>query len=210
MSERGGLWGPLARPWVYEAFHHLIGARRWLRNFAHNVIRAEPGTRVLDIGCGPAALLRYLPGVSYIGLDRNKAYIDQARSEYGPRGNFICGDVADFETYALPRVDVAVTIGVLHHLDDTLATDVLRAAYNTLKPGGRLITADPCFHPDQSALQRFVVSRDRGMHVRQFDRYPALFRPAIPEPAVTYSRGYSPFPYSICVVQSTRPLNENP
>ena len=40
MSERGGLWSPLSNPTVYEAFHHLIGARRWLRQFTRDVIRA--------------------------------------------------------------------------------------------------------------------------------------------------------------------------
>jgi len=31
MSERRGLWSPLSSPIVYELFHHLIGARRWLQ-----------------------------------------------------------------------------------------------------------------------------------------------------------------------------------
>lgn len=208
MSERGGLWGPLAKPWIYEGFHHLIGARRWLRRFAQDVIRADPGARVLDIGCGPAALLRYLPGATYIGLDRNEAYIEQAKREFGDAGTFICGDVANFESYELPRVDIAVAIGLLHHLDDRLAVDVLRAACKTLKPGGRLVTADPCFHADQSALQRFVVSHDRGMHVRPFEQYMALCRTAFPAPVATYSRGYSPLPYSICAMQAARSLSE--
>jgi SAM-dependent methyltransferase len=208
MSERRGLWSPLANPWIYEAFHHIIGARRWLRRFAEDVIRARPGALVLDIGCGPAALLRYLPGVSYIGLDRNKAYIERATAEYGTRGTFICGDVADFDSFALPRVDIAVATGMLHHLDDALATNILRAAYTTLKPGGRLITADPCFHPDQSFLQRFVVSRDRGMHVRPFKEYVDLCKRSFPEIEATYSRGYSPLPYSICTIQAERPVSE--
>jgi hypothetical protein len=41
MSERRGLWSPLYSPAIYEAFHHLIGARRWLRRFANDVIRAR-------------------------------------------------------------------------------------------------------------------------------------------------------------------------
>lgn len=72
MSERRGLWSPLSHPLVYEAFHHLIGARRWLKQFAQQTIRPRSGDTVLDIGCGPGALLRYLPPpVAYIGFDRN-------------------------------------------------------------------------------------------------------------------------------------------
>ena len=205
MSERGGLWRPLENPWVYEAFHHLIGARRWLRRFATDVVRPKAGDRILDIGCGPGALLRYSNNVSYIGLDRNEAYIERGRAEFGTRGTFVCGDVADFNSFGLPRVDIAVAIGVLHHLDDELATNVLKSTYETLKPGGRLVTADPCVHPEQDALQRFVVSRDRGMHVRPFDQYAEICQSSFDNPVATYSRGYAPFPYSICILQATRP-----
>jgi SAM-dependent methyltransferase len=210
MSERRGLWSPLANPWIYEAFQHIVGARRWLRNFAEHVISPPAGALVLDVGCGPAALLRYLPDVRYIGFDRNKAYIDSAAAKYGERGVFICGDVADFASFNLPRVDVAVAIGILHHLDDALATDMLRAIYQTLKPGGRLIVADPCYHPEQNSLQRLIVSRDRGMHVRAFNEYVALCSRSFTQVFATYSRGYSPMPYSICTVESQRTLSEIP
>ncbi len=204
-SERRGLWSPLENPWVYETFHHLIGARRWLRRFAQDVVRVPAGATVLDIGCGPAALLRYLPeGVSYIGLDRNKAYIGRAIKEHGARGTFICGDVAEFDSFNVPRVNIAVAIGVLHHLDDVLAADILNAIAKTLKPGGRLITADPCFHPEQSALQRIVVSRDRGMNVRPYEDYLTLCRTSFPGATASFSRGYSPLPYSICTTEAEK------
>jgi hypothetical protein len=97
MSERRGLWSPLTSPWVYEFFHHLIGARRWLQRFTDEVIRPRSGDRVFDIGCGPGALLRCLPETtSYIGFDRNEAYITRARRMHGARGGFICDDVGNF------------------------------------------------------------------------------------------------------------------
>src|SRR5215470_6255351 len=99
MSERRGIWSPLSTPFVYEAFHHLIGARRWLKRFAREVIRARSGDRVLDIGCGPGALVRCLPETAYIGFDRNQAYIERAKRKL--RGEFICDDVAHFADHAL-------------------------------------------------------------------------------------------------------------
>src|SRR5262245_40104456 len=140
MSERGGLWSPLAHPFVYEAFHHLIGARRWLRQFASDVIRPRARDRVLDVGCGPGALLACLPGgTAYVGFDHNPAYIERARRVHRGRGEFICDDLANFARYGLARVDVAVAIGVLHHLDDRLALGLLREVAGVLNPGGRLI-----------------------------------------------------------------------
>jgi SAM-dependent methyltransferase len=205
MSERRGLWAPLSSPIVYEVFHHLIGARRWLKRFTDQVIRPRSGDRVLDIGCGPGALLRCLPATTtYIGLDRNPAYIERARGAHGHRGEFICDDVGNFAGHALASADIAIAIGLLHHLDDDLASDLLRATASALKPGGRLITVDPCFHPEQSMIQRFVVSHDRGMHVRPFERYIELTSAVFPGADATFQRGHLPFPHSICIVQAAR------
>jgi len=203
MSERAGLWSPLSVPWVYEGFHHLIGARRWLRRFARNVVKAGANERVLDIGCGPGALLRYLtPGTVYVGLDRNASYIARARQVYGNRGTFICDDVSHFSDHALSKVDVAVAIGLLHHLDDNLALDVMRAAERTLRPGGRLITVDPCFHSSQSRIQRFVVGIDRGMYVRNFPDYQDLCARVFRKVDASWEKWHFPFPTSMCIVQS--------
>jgi SAM-dependent methyltransferase len=205
VSERRGVWSPLSSPLVYEAFHHLIGARRWLRRFADDVIRARDGDRVLDIGCGPGALLRCLPEtVAYVGFDRNEAYIERARRTSQGRGEFICDDVSNFARHALAPADVAVAVGILHHLDDERASSLLRAVANALKAGGRLVTVDPCFHAEQSRLQRFVVSNDRGMHVRPFERYPDLCGSAFRDPTALFRRGHFPFPHSICIMRATR------
>ena len=205
MSERRGLWSPLSSPWVYEVFHHLIGARRWLKQFTSDVIKPRSGDRVFDIGCGPGALLRCLPaGTTYVGFDHNQAYIERARLVNGDRGEFICGDVGNFASHALAPADIAVAIGILHHLDDDLATLMLHATADALKPGGRLITADPCFHPEQSSLQRFVVSNDRGMHVRPLERYVELVSTVFPQVKTTFQRGHFPFPHSICIIQAMR------
>jgi SAM-dependent methyltransferase len=192
---------------VYEALHHLIGARRWLRRFTDDVVRPRSGDRVFDIGCGPGALLRCLPaGTVYVGFDRNEAYIERARRMNGDRGEFICDDVGNFASHDLAPADIAVAIGILHHLDDDLAASMLRATANALKPGGRLITVDPCFHPEQSALQRFVVSNDRGMHVRPFERYVELADGVFPQAKATFQRGHIPFPHSICIMHAMRGL----
>jgi SAM-dependent methyltransferase len=202
MSERGGVWSVLEHPVVYEAFQTLIGTRRWMRRFARETIRADSGQRVLDIGCGPAALLRFLPGTNYIGIDYSEANIAQARRAYGHLGRFICDDVARFGDHGLAPVDIAVAIGILHHIDDDAAVNLLRAAATVLKPGGRLVTADPCFHPKQSFAQRFVVGHDRGTHVRPFEHYAALCRAVFPEPCIDYESGHFPFPRSICIMQA--------
>src|SRR5579864_2992907 len=41
-------------------------------------IRPRQGDRVLDIGCGPAPPLQFMPAVDYVGYDPNPRYIDDA------------------------------------------------------------------------------------------------------------------------------------
>jgi SAM-dependent methyltransferase len=206
-ERRAGFYGLLSHPIIYEVFHHLIGARRWMKRFARDVIDARDGDRVFDIGCGPGTLLRYLPQkVCYIGFDRNQSYIERARRVHAGRGNFICGDVAEFAGHGLAPADIAVAIGILHHLDDEVVRSLLRATASALKPGGRLIAVDPCYHPEQSAVQRFIVSRDRGMHVRPFDQYVALCKSEFQNYEAKFQRGHFPFPHSICIIEASRSI----
>ena len=69
-----------------------------------------------------------------------------------------------------------------------------RSIANALEPGGRLITVDPCYHARQSSIQRFIVSNDRGMHVRSFDRYVELCSTEFHEPNATFQNGHFPVP----------------
>jgi SAM-dependent methyltransferase len=203
-TERRGFWSVLESPFVYEVFHHLIGARRWLKRFATDVIRARPGDHILDIGCGPGALLRYLPEVAYVGIDRNAACIRRAQQAYGGKGQFKCDDVVNFDASSMAPVDIAVAIGLLHHLDDATAARLLSAAAKILKPTGRLITADPCFHASQSPVIRFVVSHDRGRHVRQIERYRELVGSAFTNAKASLVTSHFPFPHAVCIIEGSR------
>jgi SAM-dependent methyltransferase len=201
MAERHGIWRILANPLIYEAVQHVVGARRWLRRFAAETIRAKSGDRVLDVGCGPGALLGYLPAVTYIGVDRNEAHIEQARRTHGSRGRFICDDVVNFDAAEYAPVDIAVAIGLLHHVDDGTARQLLSALASTLAQGGRLITADPCFHAAQSPVIRAVVAMDRGQHVRRFDHYRELVAACMSGAQASLTTGHLPFPHAVCVVE---------
>jgi SAM-dependent methyltransferase len=75
MAERNaGLHALLARPWVYDAVQAVMGAAGSRHQFLRTFLKARPRDRILDIGCGTAGLLRYLPEVSYI--EPNAAYVE--------------------------------------------------------------------------------------------------------------------------------------
>jgi SAM-dependent methyltransferase len=204
-EDRSGVWRLLTNPVIYEAVQHLAGSRRWLRRFARDTIKAQSEDYLIDIGCGPGALLDCLPSrIAYIGLDRNQSYIAQAKRVHGDRGNFVCDDVANFSSLGFPLADIAVAIGLLHHLNDDLSRELLSAVSATLKPGGRLITADPCFHAGQSPIISFVVAHDRGRNVRNFPKYGDLVASIFPNIRTSLESSHFPFPHAICVVEATR------
>jgi SAM-dependent methyltransferase len=122
---------------------------------------------VIDIGCGPARVLQSLPGVEYLGLDINPHYIAFARRTYGDKGTFVVGDTRSLRGDSrFKDADIVIAIAVLHHLDDEEAADCIRFAYDALKRGGRLVSYDPCWIPNQGVVSRYIMSHDRGRNIR--------------------------------------------
>ncbi|MEJ0009459.1 MAG: class I SAM-dependent methyltransferase [Alphaproteobacteria bacterium] len=116
-------------------------------------IRPASGMRILDLGCGTADILAFLPDdVSYNGYDISPDYIARARSRFAGRGDFAARMPTPEEARTLAPFDVVMGIGVLHHMDDEAAADFFALARSVLKPGGRVVTLDPCYAPGQHPL----------------------------------------------------------
>jgi len=47
----------------------------------------------------------------------------------------------------------------------------LRFAYHALKKGGRFVSLDACWVPNQGRLSRYIMSKDRGQNVRTEQAY---------------------------------------
>ena len=68
MQSDSGLLGWLKVPSVYNAFSAAVGGNVLRRSLIQNHVRAKPGDKVIDIGCGSALALQWLPEIQYIGL----------------------------------------------------------------------------------------------------------------------------------------------
>lgn len=169
-----GLRSILSSPAIYDALQSLMGSKEGTREFIREWVRPEAGLRFLDIGCGTARILDYLPDVEYFGFDLSQRYIDHAKLRYGDRGHFHCARVEEATLRDLPRFDIVFASGVIHHLDDGDALGLFRLADASLKEGGRLVSIDPCFDPGQNPIARFLISKDRGQNVRTADQYRQL------------------------------------
>ena len=177
-TERG-IAQALAVPRLYSWFANLIGGDS-RSTYVREYIRPLAGQRIVDIGCGPADIVSELPhGVDYVGIDKSARYIDAARTRFGDRAKFYCQPAsADPAFLGSVRFDIAMANGVLHHLDDTQALELLELARDLLASGGRLVTLDGCYVPAQPAIARLLLRLDRGKHVRAPEAYLSLARKA--------------------------------
>lgn len=171
-----GLYRLLEPAAAYEGLQRLLGAGQARRRFVEEILRPRPGDRLLDIGCGAGGLLDALPeGVSYAGYDLNPRYIEAARRRHGARGEFHQARAGQPPEELLGGTfDLVVAKSILHHLDDCEAEELMAVAGRALRPGGVLVTIDPVFHPGQSPIAHWVISRDRGARVRTPEGYRAL------------------------------------
>ncbi|MDR1789709.1 MAG: methyltransferase domain-containing protein [Opitutaceae bacterium] len=184
MQNNNGLHSLLKLPSVYTLFQELCGAHAWRRKFIREVIRPRPGDKIVDVGCGPAQMLAWLPAeCAYVGLDISEAYIESAKRKYGARGVFLVGNTATMKEICVRGgggADVVFCAGVLHHLDDAEVRGVLQFAHRQLVAGGRFCALEAAWLPGQSRLSRWMVGQDRGKNIRTPDEYRALAEQVFP------------------------------
>jgi SAM-dependent methyltransferase len=172
-----GIRAVLRHPLVYETVQFLAGSKGFRDFWAKQLIRPFPGARILDIGCGPAEILHHLPhDVVYVGYDIGAEYIEHARSRYGNRATFHATAFDETELARHPPFDIAIVSGVLHHLDDDQARNLM-ALLRRAVPAGRVITGDIVVLPKQDFIMRQVIAWDRGRNARTPEGYQALARP---------------------------------
>jgi cyclopropane fatty-acyl-phospholipid synthase-like methyltransferase len=160
----------LAVPAAYNLWWKLVGGPGWAKVLVSEYIQATAGARILEIGCGPGTIARYLPQAAYVGFDVSSKYIEMARKRF-PQAEFVCERVSQFSLAKQQSFDVVLAIGIVHHLDDQEARQLFKIAFDALKSGGKLITLDGVFTSDQSAAARWLLTRDRGEYVRNEGEY---------------------------------------
>lgn len=188
--------------WIYKNFQITIKKREADPWFAREIIRAQPDTRILDIGCGPANILSHLSNVAYLGIDNNQKYIVSAKKRFGERGEFQLMDIADLNLLSSKKFDIVLILGVLHHLNDLEVLAMLEHAAAALKPSGRIVTADPAFDDAQNLIARALVKLDRGRHVRSASQYRALLAQRFKPLDVIVRHDLCRLPYTSAIISA--------
>lgn len=129
---------------------------------------------VIDIGCGTGNILSSINNqYEYFGFDISDDYISAARLRYKDREktNFFLGKFDDESSKKLPKADLAMLLGVMHHLGEIELRTLLNCLSGRLKKGSKLITVDPVIFKGQNFLANALVKMDRGKSVRSASGY---------------------------------------
>ena len=135
-------------------------------------IKPSPSAKVLDLGCGPGTIRGHLPEkIDYVGLDFNVKYITRAQNKYRTCSRFYCVDVKDLHKLLRDeKFDIVIAIGLLHHLNNASAMDLIQTVYHILKEGKKILTFRYIFVPNQSKIAKFIISKDRAPNIRNMQR----------------------------------------
>jgi SAM-dependent methyltransferase len=141
--------------------------------------------------------------VDYWGFDISEEYINYAAKKFGARGHFSSRQLGNDDLSNMPKFDLVLAIGLLHHMDDKAAIAFLQLAHEALKPGGRLVTLDACWVEGQHPIAKFLITHDRGQNVRTESGYMELVASVFSSIKITV-RHKMWIPYTHCFIECTR------
>lgn len=130
--------------------------------------RLDPGPEaaIVDIGCGTGDALKHLDTfASYLGFDTDPNAIEYARARYAsrPHVRFECRPCTTEDLVQLSPTHVSM-IGLLHHLPDDVAVDLL-ASLKASPSLVRAVTLD-IVYLEGHFYNNLLASLDRGKHCR--------------------------------------------
>jgi SAM-dependent methyltransferase len=148
--------------------------------------------RILDLGCGYGIVAHWLTlfaperTVSGVDFDTDKIRVAQATARVNARVAFERRDLLDWAEY--PVCDCVLLCDVLHYFPRELKAEVLRKAFQALRPGGSLVLRDACsdksrLHPIVAWLEKWAVRLGQnktahGLHFESAAAYLGLLEDA--------------------------------
>jgi len=197
-----GIRSILSVPFIYKTYQRIVGIDTVFKKYINEIIRPEANSRILDVGCGEAYILNFLPeDIVYVGYDMSASYIDYAKRKYGSRGTFINERVSEMMIKDVEPFDIVLATGLLHHLNDIEGEQLFKIGYQLLKPGGVMFTYDNAYYEDQSSIARYISSKDRGKHVRYPHEYREIALAAFDKIEVIIRHNMTWIPQTVCILK---------
>lgn len=196
----------LSIPQIYTLWQNIIGDYKLRKIYCRDYVKAKESDRILDIGCGPANMVDFLPqNINYVGFDDSNLYIENAKKKFPNAENsenysFFCQRV-NFAQNFDEKFDIIMANAILHHIDDEEAEKLISFAKSNLKENGRLITLDGCYLEKQSFVKKWLLKNDRGKFVRTKENYFNLFLKHFKEIKVSIREDLYNIPYTLIIFE---------
>lgn len=163
----------LGTPFVYDRVRPLVVGGIDMSPFYERIGSTDDSV-ILDIGCGTGDALRYLDHFqSYLGVDTDPIAIRFAERRHGARPGveFECREFSLEDVKRLEPTEIVLG-GVLHHLPDAIAKNLLAIAAASPRLR-RVVALDIVFLPRQP-LSNLLARLDRGRFCRRPEEYVEL------------------------------------
>jgi SAM-dependent methyltransferase len=170
-----GLYRLITIPSIHKGLMFALGADKAITRYVNEILQPTPGIKMLDVACGTANILSYLPPLDYTGIDLNEKHISYAAQRYGDRGRFIVGNAADDLKQGGKQFDLINVSALLHHITDNEAISLFASLARSLKPQGRIVTIDNVWLPRQRVAVRLINHLDSGTNIRTPENYLRLW-----------------------------------
>jgi ubiquinone/menaquinone biosynthesis C-methylase UbiE len=205
MQDNTGIKKMLSISWIYDVFQDLVGAKKARTWLAENYWKLNNGNKVVDLGCGPGGILDHLPKkITYIGIDISEEYIKTAKNRYGAGATFIVSTarkLLDKPDERLNNADLVLCNGLLHHLDDTEAKEILQLSSKILAPTGKLVCFEPTYLVKQGLISKWIMNKDRGRNIRTEQEWKELVNESFESFETTILTNLIRIPYVHIVIQ---------
>lgn len=124
--------------------------------FTASLLPPEPGTQVLDLGCGTGLELeKYFavnPLAHVTGIDLSSAMLERLAAKFPDRNiTLICSSYFD-EDLGLEKYNAAVSVESLHHFTSEQKLSLYEKLLRSLKPDGYFILTD--YFAESEALEK--------------------------------------------------------
>lgn len=150
------------------AEYHAMDHSEVNRRFVDELLSGPVGPRVIDLGCGPAAipieLCQRVKAIEMIAIDAEVEMLEIAKREIDAAGlldriSLHHADARQMAIYDDGMADTVISNSLLHHLDDPSLG--LATAVRLIRPGGRLFIRDLA-RPESEPEVEAIVARYSG------------------------------------------------
>jgi len=159
----------VGNPWVYDRLRPLFfggfdftDIYGWLGDTEQDVL--------LDVGCGTGAALQYLKKFrAYHGFDTDERTLRRFRALNSSENVHLYNELLSPTHLERLRPDKVLMIGLLHHLPDSLARELL-LMLGQCDSIQRIVTLDTLYMPGRP-LNNLITWLDRGHYGRRAEQY---------------------------------------